>query len=177
MKPFYFFIKNTALSKAACTVLIVIAMFNTAMAQKQTIQMPATTKQQKLIVTYKMDVFSMEPAILMNELIWLNKFTGENNYAEEIKYLRMAYEKIEFTYGQKEFRNMAEDKIYHLYVKFLPKLLCEAKVAHFDRNMKKKSVALIVSVCEEKNPGYVTITTQKGKVVFDCDGKYLPQQP
>lgn len=31
----------------------------------------------------------------MDELIWQNKFTGESNFTEEIKYLRMASEKIE----------------------------------------------------------------------------------
>lgn len=141
----------------------------------QIIKVPKTDKHQRIIITYKMDLFYLEPSVLLNELVWQNKFTGESNFTEEIKYLRMASGKIEYTYGQKEFRNMSEDKIYNVLLKLLPKLICEGKVAHFDKNMKKNSMTLTVTLCEEKQPGYATITTPKGKVVFDCDGNYLPQ--
>jgi hypothetical protein len=141
----------------------------------QVIKMPIKEKQHRLMIAYKMDHFYLDPAVLMNELIWQNKFSGGNDYAEEIKYLRMAYEKIEFTYGQKEFRNMAEDKIYHHILKFLTKLICEGKVFHIDRHTKKPSVTLTMKICEEKEAGYASIITQKGKVIFDCEGAYLPQ--
>lgn len=141
----------------------------------QVIQMPKKDKQQRLMIAYKMDHFYLDPSVLMNELIWQNKFSGNNDYAEEIKYLRMAYEKIEFTYGQKEFRNKAEDKIYQHLQKLLTKFICEGKVFHMDRHTKKASVTLTMKMCEEKDPGYASLTTQKGKVIFDCDGNYLPQ--
>lgn len=143
----------------------------------QTIQVPKIDKKQKIIMMYKMDHFFIYPEVLMNELIWLNKYTEQNNYADEIKYLRMANEKIEFTFGQKEFRNMSEDKIYHILLKILPKMLCDEKVSHIDRHTKKPSVTLSKTICEEKDAGYAKVVTQKGKVIFDCDGKYLPQQP
>jgi hypothetical protein len=141
----------------------------------QVIQMPKKDKQQRLMIAYKMDHFYLDPAALMNELIWQNKYSGGSDYAEEIKYLRMAYEKIEFTFGQKEFRNKAEDKIYHHLQKLLTKLICEGRVFHMDRHTKKASVTLTVKICDEKETGYASLTTQKGKVIFDCDGNYLPQ--
>lgn len=143
--------------------------------EAQVIQMPKKDKSQRLMIAYKMDHFYLDPAALMNELIWQNKYSGGSDYAEEIKYLRMAYEKVEFTYGQAEFRNKAEDKIYHHLLKLLPKLLAEGRVFHIDRHTKKPSTMLTMKICAEKEPGYASFATQKGKVIFDCEGQYLPQ--
>ncbi len=156
-------------------VCLAIFCFLFGSLSSQVIKMPKKEKQQRLMIAYKMDHFYLDPAVLMNELIWQNKFSGGSDYAEEIKYLRMAYEKIEFTYGQKEFRNMAEDKIYYHLQKLLAKLICEGKVFHMDRHTKKASVMLTMKICEEKEAGYASLTTQKGKVIFDCEGRYLPQ--
>ncbi len=158
--------------KPAC---LAIFCFLFSSLSSQVITMPRKEKQQRLMIAYKMDHFYLDPAVLMQELIWQNKFSGGNDYAEEINYLRMAYEKIEFTYGQKEFRNKAEDRIYHHLQKLLPKLVCEGKVFHIDRHTKKASVTLSMKICGEKEAGYASLTTQKGKVIFDCDGTYLPQ--
>jgi len=165
---------KTCLSFFSLSCLMVLCCFSVGLSA-QAIQMPKKDKQQRLMIAYKMDHFYLDPAVLMNELIWQNKFSGRSDYAEEIKYLRMAYEKIEFTYGQTEFRNKAEDKIYHHLQKLLTKLICEGKVFHMDRHTKKASVMLTIKICEEKEAGYASLTTQKGKVVFDCEGRYLPQ--
>lgn len=172
MKPLYLKPNHNAFFyRGVCTLFAVLILSSVT---AQVIKVPKADKHQRVIITYKMDLFYIDPSTLMNELIWQNKFTGESNFTEEIKYLRMASEKIEYKYGQKEFRNMSEDKIYKVLLKLLPKLICEEKVAHFDKNMKKNSMTLTVALCEEKQPGYATITTQKGKVIFDCDGNYLP---
>lgn len=164
------------LRNSVCKACCFFILFNVVGSlNSQVIKMPKKEKQHRLMIAYKMDHFYLDPAVLMNELIWQNKFAGGNNYTEEIKYLRMAYEKIEFTYGQKEFRNMAEDKIYQQLLKLLTKLICQGKVFHIDRHTKKPSVTLTMKICEEKEAGYASLITQKGKVVFDCDGHYLPQ--
>lgn len=172
--------KTNTTSKIHCfsflagSCLMILCLFSGSLSA-QVIQMPKKDKQQRLMIAYKMDHFYLDPATLMNELIWQNKYSGGSDYAEEIKYLRMAYEKIEFTYGQKEFRNKAEDKIYHHLLKLMTKLICEGRVFHIDRHTKKASVTLTMKICEEKETGYASLTTQKGKVVFDCEGRYLPQ--
>ncbi|MES2130731.1 MAG: hypothetical protein V4506_00190 [Bacteroidota bacterium] len=173
MKPLYLKLNcSTFLYRSLCA-LFAVLILNSVNAQ--VIKMSKKEKQHRLMIAYKMDHFYLDPTVLMNELIWQNKFSGGNDYAEEIKYLNMAYEKIEFTYGQKEFRNMAEDKIYHHVLKLLTKLICEGKVFHIDRHTKKPSVTLTMRICEEKEAGYASLITQKGKVIFDCDGHYLPQ--
>jgi hypothetical protein len=166
--------KRQSLSILKISYLMILLCFFSSLSA-QVIQMPKKDKQQRLMIAYKMDHFYLDPSVLMNELIWQNKFSGNSDYAEEIKYLRMAYEKIEFTYGQKEFRNKAEDKIYQHLQKLLTKFICEGKVFHMDRHTKKASVMLTMKMCEEKDAGYASLTTQKGKVIFDCDGNYLPQ--
>lgn len=47
---------------------------------------------------------------------------------------------------------MSEDEIYKVFLKLLLKLICEEKVAHFDKNMKKNNTMLTMAICEEKSP-------------------------
>lgn len=174
MKTHYFFPQTQWLCRLV--LFSVITLFSIAHVSAQTFPLPkADKKKQKIILMYRMDHFFIDPAILMNELIWENKFRQENNYADEIKYLRMAYEKLEFTYGQKEFRNQSEDKIYQVLQKMIVRMICDGKVSHFDRHTKKAGVAMKMDICKEKDASYATVTTPKGKVIFDCEGRYLPQ--
>lgn len=174
MKTHYFVPQKQWLSRLFF--FTAIMLFSVAYASAQTIPLPKNDKKKhKITLMYRMDHFFIDPVVLMNELIWENKFRQENNYADEIKYLRMAYEKMEFTYGQKEFRNQSEDKIYQVLQKMIVRMICDGKVAHFDRHIKKAGMAMKIDICKEKDAGYATVTTPKGKVIFDCEGRYLPQ--
>ncbi len=159
-------------SKGLFVMLSALLISTTMNAQK--IRLPLENAEQKISVTYGKDIFYLEPETLLNELVWYNKFENSTAYDDQIKYLRLASGKIELTGDQKEFRNLSEDKLHKVVVKILPKLIYEGKVSHFDKSLNKKSTNLDAAICEIKNPAFVKITNSKGRIIFDCEGKYNP---
>ena len=161
--------RPTYLSMKIVVLGIAFVRFMSMHATAQTnIKVTPAGKAQTISFHYSKDVFYISPAVIADELVWLDKMNGNNTYADQVTYLRHCRDLIIFKEGQKEFRNITEEKLFKTVQLFLPRLIVQSKASHYDMITKKPSTVLIITFCEDKSPSYVGISTQKGRIILDC---------